>query len=451
MCTSDPAGTDPSAECGDGVCSGIGWCAEGVPAWAKSFGGSAIDGVNDIDVDGDNVVLGIQFENGISLGTSSYNGSGVAVARFDGNGTPTWSKAFTGSAAVGAIDTCPNGDLIFGGLLLTAMSFGGSTLTPTAPFDMYIARIDASGGHVWSDVYGAPDAAEVTTGIACTGDGSTFVVGTFTGTVQFSPEPELTSLGQSDIFVAKLAANGSCIWSKSFGDASNQGGSAVALTSDGGLVISGSFSGAVDFGGGPLSAGSGSTQYLAKLDGDGNHIWSRSVAESPNLVPADLSFDANDNIYVTGRFEDNAAFDGETLEGAGGTDVFVAKFDPLGEFVWANGFGNFNDQSANGLAVSPEGFVVVGGSFTGSIQPGDMPLSSAGGQDGFLVAFSPDGDHVWSLAAGGSGDVQRVDAVGMYDNGDVVATGSFNGLMSVGDFPLTSGGESDIFLTRVAR
>lgn len=450
LCTAVPGGSNPDGECGDAVCSGAGWCAEGTPAWATGFAGGAIDSIGDVTVDGDTPVAAIQFGDGLTLGNNSYSGAGLAVARFDALGAPTWSTAFAGMAGVATIDTCPNGDIVLGGLLLTSMDFGGGPLTPTAPYDLFVARITASGNHVWSGVFGAPGELEVTGGLECTAAG-TFILGTFTQSLQFPPQPQMTSLGDLDIFMALLAPNGTGVWSKSFGDPGSQAGSNLAITPDGQLQISGSFDGNLDFGGGPLTAGAGTTQYLAKFDINGNHIWSRTVAEAPDMISEDFAFDSTGNLYLAGRFEGSAAFDGDVLAASGGTDAFLAKFDPLGEFAWARSFGNFNNQSAFGLAVSPEGFVVLGGYFTGSIQPGDRAISSAGGDDAFLVAFSPAGDHVWSFAAGGPGDFQRVTAVELFDNGDFVAAGNFNGLMSVGNIPLTSTGETDIFLTRITR
>jgi hypothetical protein len=86
-------------------------------------------------------------------------------------------------------------------------------------------------------------------------DGSVLATGLFSGAIDFGGGP-LVSAGLTDIFVAKLDRTGVHLWSQAFGDASNQNGNGITVDSMGNVLVAGYFEGEVDFGGGPLvSAG----------------------------------------------------------------------------------------------------------------------------------------------------------------------------------------------------
>jgi len=63
----------------------------------------------------------------------------------------------------------------------------------------------------------------------------------------------LTSAGGTDIFVVKFDPNGNHLWSQRFGDSDSQYGTGVAADATGNVILTGSFYGTVDFGGGPLT------------------------------------------------------------------------------------------------------------------------------------------------------------------------------------------------------
>ena len=64
-------------------------------------------------------------------------------------------------------------------------------------------------------------------------------------------------------------------WSQSFGDSLVDEGAAVAVDASGNVLVTGFFSGTVDFGGGSLVSAGGREIFLAKYDGNGAHVWSQ--------------------------------------------------------------------------------------------------------------------------------------------------------------------------------
>jgi len=90
------------------------------------------------------------------------------------------------------------------------------------------------------------------------------LTGAFQNSIDFGGGP-LYSGGERDSFVAKLDASGAHIWSKRYGAAGNDHGFSVASTISTNVLIAGIFQGAVSFGGPTFNAQTGVDGYLVSL------------------------------------------------------------------------------------------------------------------------------------------------------------------------------------------
>jgi hypothetical protein len=73
--------------------------------------------------------------------------------------------------------------------------------------------------------------------------------------------------------------------------------------------------------------------------------------------------DASGNIYYTGYFTGNATIEGTALTGAGGQDIFVCKFDKNGNKLWVVSAGGTGNDVGRGIGVDGGGNVYVSGYF----------------------------------------------------------------------------------------
>jgi hypothetical protein len=286
------------------------------------------------------------------------------------------------------------------------------------------------------------------TGIAADGAGNVLLTGHFAGSVDFGGGP-LASAGSSDVFVAKLGPDGEHLWSKRFGDASAQTAQSIAADSEGNLVITGTFSGAIDFGGGPLSGTGKGDAFVTKLDASGSHVWSKRFGGVPGTLTGGLGIavDQAGNVVVTGHFSGSVDFGGGPLVSAGSSDVFIAELSADGEHRWSKRFGGPSDQQGVGVAVAPSGDVIVVGWFLGSIDFGGGPLVSAV-SDAFTVKLDAGGGHLWSYQSHQAADGAFAEAVGvaMDAAGNSVSTGDFSGTVDFGGGPLASMSTTHAFL-----
>jgi hypothetical protein len=162
------------------------------------------------------------------------------------------------------------------------------------------------------------------------GGGNVLVTGSFQGAVDFGGGP-LTSAGSTDIFVAKHSGtDGTHLWARRFGGASFDGASGVAVDGAGNVLVTGSFQGTVNLGGGPLTSAGSTDIFVAKHSGtDGTHLWARRFGgtSSDGGVP-DVAVDGAGNVLVTGSFQGTVDFGGGPLTSAGISDIFVLRLRP---------------------------------------------------------------------------------------------------------------------------
>jgi hypothetical protein len=280
------------------------------------------------------------------------------------------------------------GDVVVTGYFFGSADFGSGPLTSTG-VDVFVAKLDAKDGAChWAKRFGDADDQEGVS-IAVDGVDDVLVTGIFRGSVDFGGGA-LLSAGGSDIFVAKLDANGNHQWSKAFGDPDEQRAFGVAVDSTGSVVVTGNFQGSVDFGGGALLSAGGSDIFVAKLDASGKHLWSKAFGEANDQAWSAVTVDNLGNVLVTGYFTGSIDFGGGQLPSAGADDVFIAKLDEKVGHLWSRRVGDANAQQGMGVAVDTFGTMFVVGRFAGSADfGGGVALTSAGGSDVFVAAFGP--------------------------------------------------------------
>jgi hypothetical protein len=189
----------------------------------------------------------------------------IFVLKYSAAGQHLWSKRFgsSGDDVVYGLAVDPAGDVVLSGKFQGSVSFGGTNLTSAGGDDVFLAKISGvSGGHVWSKRFGSTS-QDIATGVAVDGFGNVAVTGYFAGSVDFGGGA-LTSVG-TDVFAAKYNSSGAHLWSRRFGGADTQMGDGVAASPAGDVTIAGFFNQVVDFGTGSLTSAGGYDGFVAGL------------------------------------------------------------------------------------------------------------------------------------------------------------------------------------------
>jgi hypothetical protein len=421
---------------------------------SKRFGDAARQAGWSIAVDGSgNIVLAGTFDGTVDFGggplTSAGGSRDVYVAKLDPQLGHLQSSRFGDASHQDghhvAVDGA--GNVLLTGYFQGSVDFGGGPLSNIGDHDVFVAKLDPQLGHLQSRRFGDEGLAAGKC-IAADAAGDVIVAGYFASSIDFGGGP-LTSAGGDDVFVAKLDPQLGHLRSRRFGDAANQLPVGVAVDADGNVVLTGIFEGLVDFGGGPLTSAGDIDVFVAKLDPQLDHLWSRSFGDAALQVGWSVAVDAAGDVVLAGYFEGSMDFGGGPLTSAGSVDAFVAKLDPQLEHLQSRRFGDPGVQYGFGAAVDGSGNVVLVGSFTDSVDFGGGPLTSADGYDLFVAKLDPQLEHLWSKRFGEE-DTQQAFGVALDGTGNIALTGELWGSIDFGEGPLTSAGDADIFVAKLA-
>ncbi len=258
-------------------------------------------------------------------------------------------------------------------------------------------------------------------------------------------------------------------WAKRMGGTGSDAGQQITLDAAGNIYTTGAFSGTADFDPGAgvfnLTSTGGSETFITKLDPNGNFIWAKSMGGNSYDGGAGIVVDASGNVYITGGFAGTADFDPGpgtftmTAATTGQADIFVAKLDANGDFVWAKGVigGTWWD---NGLKVvlDASGNVIVVGRvyFQGGARdfdpgPGTF-FVTIGHEDIFILKLDNDGNFIWVKTMGGV-DEDRGYSIVLDAAGNIYTTGYFESTADfdpgVGVFNMTASGDWDVFISKL--
>ena len=367
------------------------WVKSFVGGYSTAPAGLALDGAGDIVVTG--VAFGsCDFGGGMTTTTSTS--AGLFVAKYAGSdGAYQWANRFngtTGTDSVGAaaVATDPTGGVVVTGTLWGSAALGGATLTSTG--SIFVARYQGSNGsHLWSTTFDGSASAIATDGL-----GNIFLTGSFGGSINFGTKAatKLASAGDADIFVAKLTSAGAHTWSKRLGSTGADHGSGIAVSSAGVVAVTGDFRGVVDFGGGPLTSAGSSDIFVESLDGaTGAYLWARRFGDASSNLGRFVTFSGSDRVVVGGTSTTGLDFGGGVLPHAAcACDAyFVAGFATTnGAYQWAVGGYDANITYQDSLALDGSGKVYLGGYVSPGSSVHGAPAPSTG-LGGFVLQLNP--------------------------------------------------------------
>lgn len=272
-----------------------------------------------------------------------------------------------------------------------------------------------------------------------------------------------TSGYYNDAYVTKMNANGTYGWTWTANGYYGIYTRAITVDGSGNLYVVGEFSGTVDFdhtAGTDSQVAYGWYGFITKVNADGSYGWTRRIHStsgySGTIYPKAVAADSAGDVYVTGTFATANVSFGSTTDlrtNVGNTDLFVVKLKTDGSYGWARTVGAASSQ-VNGLAikVDGQGRIFVGGSFAGTVNFGlGAKTSVSGSLDAFVMQLKTDGstNTVWTAGELYTDEVKRL----VLASDGVFAYGNFGGTVyfdpAKAEAALTSTTDVGNFLTKV--
>jgi hypothetical protein len=136
---------------------------------------------------------------------------------------------------------------------------------------------------------------------------------------------------------------------------------------------------------------------------DPDLVWSTCLGAGNHGSGRDVAVDADGNVYVTGEAPSTGSMTGGfDATPNGGQDGFVVKFSPTGQFLWGTFFGGNYDDMGTDIAVDADGNVyVTGETYSSGWTSGGYDTTFDGHTDAFVIKLDSSGRHLWSTYVGG--------------------------------------------------
>lgn len=310
-----------------------------------------------------------RFQDSITIGYQRIvePGLNLFVAHSSGSGTVSSINIIAkGNNSLVPMSFCIDGD----GRSYVALHFDDSIRVGTAfvqsrgGTDQMIISLNPDGSLRWyKQIGGELNDRFYTTAIASHPSQSGIVLcGIVSGHPQIGAQ-QYTANGE-DMLVAKIDGDGNVLWSKLCGGNGSDAGLGVSTDAGGNVYFTGAVFATADIGGISV-AGQSKSPFLAKFRSDGTAVWAK-VALGTNSQGFLTQVDHSGNVYLAGSSTINSlSFGGLTIPRA---DYYLAKFDSNGAGQWVRyGHSVFAGETIQALAVDRFSSVYIGGDYRDSI------------------------------------------------------------------------------------
>lgn len=389
--------------------------------WAVNCGNTSSDKALDVQVADDGYVYSCGYfnDNGI-FGPIQLTPNAVSkeafLTKLDSSGNFIWARSGGGyfdDRALGlTID--PQGNIIITGTFWSNISFGSYTLGGSADH-VFVVKYDPAGNIIWAtagggqgDDHGYDMVTDSAGNIFITGYLSTHY-GPPVCNSMFGSLPPF-SYTDSIAFVARMSSAGQWVWVKTFDGTDVQRDNDIAIDSAGNVYVCGGFYGTNrQFGSASINSVAGSRDiYVVKYDANGNFIWVKSTGDSLDDRANGIIVGADQKLYITGEFRDHVPFGPDTLNnngGPNGKDIFVAKMDLDGNWIWAKKAGsNSGSESGRAIVENNKHNIFITGQCKGNVNFGNDTSFSTGTDSVqiFVAGIDTTGDWKWAVQCGGA-------------------------------------------------
>ncbi len=290
----------------------------------------------------------------------------------------------------------------------------------------YVAKFNESGSLQWAESLNCKNGVYGQGGIAVDNLGNVVVSSGFMDTLVIG-STTLVSDGEygMDVFFAKFSSDGTPLFAKRIGSTGNDYARNVAVDYQNNIILTGAFSGTVNFGTSSLTSLGSYDVFTAKYDANGNELWVQQGGGTGIQRGHSVTVDSSGNIYVSGSFfSKQMTFGSIVLNSNYSYNLFVAKYSPAGTVQWAHALvSQYMPWPAYQIGVDEEGSCYVGGQYTDTLIFHDGTTITGVTNNSFLAKYSTGGDVVWckNLVS----DTYSTDLLGIavYDKNSILAGG----------------------------
>lgn len=374
------------------------WALQENSSYYVTMNNVAIDRENNYWVSG-HYSHQIQFDE-----TKLTNDFAMFLAKFTSAGKLIWMRDIkhqynTGFMVPSAlIDTDADGNCYFtsyigpGEMTVGAYSLNKMYITP------YLIKYDPDGNIVWlKEIVSGPQNIS-TTKLVVDHSNNIWVTGQYESGYQTGQDRVYAKGG--DFFISKFDSNGDCDWLKRiWGDGQERIYDMLVDVNDD-VVLAGIFTDPFYLDQIRLRGYGSFDIFMAKIDLAGNFFWAKRIGGKEIDGNPHLATDQEGNYYLTGEFSKYTNFEVTSFRSNGFQDVFVAKLDNNGNFLWAKQAGSYSYDHAGSIAVDSKGRIFVCSNFNNAVIIVDSESQEYNVSGDALTIFSNSGETLWASDTG---------------------------------------------------
>lgn len=339
----------------------------------------AIDLDNNIYVAGNYDNKSFQFGNYSLMNNEKQSGKNIFLMKFNTNGEVAWAHTLGGKGDdfCTSIKTDKNNNIIITGNYSDELVFDSLLIKTNGNADIFVAKYDTNGKFKWAKTFGG-EGEDFSKGLATDANDNIYITGGFFSSEILLENNKLEndeSTNRSDnskIIIAKFDSNGNSKWAKTSSGFAITMGNSICISEKNEVFVAGFFlksdvifeTKTVEY---HNQMGQNNALFL-KFSEDGNILWAQS---SSNECLSNANSVAVDNIgyvYFLGNFssqsiqfgnqQDSLSLIKNTTQGR--EDIFIAKFDSKGVFMFANKIGGVYDDWGTYLTANKQGLIISG-------------------------------------------------------------------------------------------
>ncbi|WP_028980298.1 T9SS type A sorting domain-containing protein [Sporocytophaga myxococcoides] len=280
----------------------------------------------------------------------------------------------------------------------------------------------------WLKAFGGPN-KDVVNSSAQDINGDLFLTGIFQGSLTIGDTTLVGNNSYRYIFLAKLDGAGNLKWVKNVSTIRQTGteikGSDLCIDNKGSVYVTG-----------VQNFGNYFSTFTSRYDTLGNLIWNKTGSGQQNVTANSIAADKDGSVLIVGEYGFNAVFGSKIIQYSSFDNIFLVKYDSLGNELFAKSAGGSGTEYARGVSADSSGNFYITGIFTGSgTNLGTFTLnnsSTSSTSDIFIAKINSEGLFQWAKKIGNSNSDQ-VSGIDVHPSGNVYISGSIGGASSSGN------------------
>jgi len=367
----------------------------------------------------------------------------------------TWRNFFevnsSGNVRILSNDIDENDNIYIAGHFQNSL---GDTIDSNGGFDHFFAKFTPNLQPVWIKTIGSTENELLYIDLKLDQHQNIFVTGIFQDTCYFNENQDslISDAGSYDVFLAKYTNSGNFLWAKNIAKGeSSQFINGIDIDKSNNIILVGDYVDSLIYSDDTLR-GTGTNNYIFKLDDDGNYLWVDNILNSSGTGKLTSISAFNDGYYFNGLFFGDLYLDVKTISSyiANKSDVYLYKTDFDGNGLWVRqSYGNNSDYTGT-ITQDDYGNIYYTGYFSGTeffadsteTLTSNVTLSTSGSNDIFIHKYNKNGNLLWSRGYGGIGnDVAKVI---LSHRNKLYISGYFSDELIFGEDTINSSSSSDI-------